>query len=239
MSKIRNVLVLENLCKTYNLGMHNEVKAVCDIDLKVKRGEFVSIVGPSGSGKTTLLDMIGTLLRPTKGKVYIDGHDTNRLSDDSLAYLRRKRIGFIFQQYNLITTFTALENVMLALRIAGKKSKERGIELLKMVGLEHRVNHRASLLSGGESQRVAIARALANEPEIILADEPTGNLDTKTSKNILNLMEWLNLEEGYTFVVVTHDPEVTKYSHRVVFLKDGKIVKQLVKKDHRVVKIGI
>jgi len=237
MSKVRNVLVLENLCKTYNPGMHNEVKAVCKLNLKVKRGDFVSIVGPSGSGKTTLLDMIGVLLRPTSGKVLIDGHDTSRMSDDNLARIRLKKIGFVFQQYNLIRTFTSLENVMLAFRIAGKRSKSEAIELLNMVGLEHRIHHRASLLSGGECQRVAIARALANDPEIILADEPTGNLDTKTSKKILNLMEWLNLERGYTFVVVTHDPEVTKYSHRIVYLRDGEKVKEVAKKDHKLVKI--
>ncbi len=237
MSKVKNVLVLQNLCKTYNPGLHNEVKAVCSVNLNIKRGDFVSIVGPSGSGKTTLLDMIGVLLRPTSGKVYIDGHDTSRMCDDSLARIRRDKIGFVFQQYNLIRTFTSLENVMLALRIAGKRSKDRAVELLKMVGLEHRIHHRTSLLSGGECQRVAIARSLANDPEIILADEPTGNLDTNTGSKILNLMEWLNLERGYTFVVVTHDPEVTKYSHRIVYLRDGKMVKEVIKKDHKVVKI--
>ena len=232
-----NVLELFDLYKIYNENMENEVRAVQGISLKVKRKEFVSIVGPSGSGKTTLLDMIGTLLKPTRGKVIIDGHNTSRLSDDTKALIRRKKIGFVFQQYNLIRTFTAKENVMFALRIAGRKDPKRAEELLKTVGLEHRINHPASLLSGGESQRVAIARALANDPEIILADEPTGNLDTKSSKVILDLMQWLNLEKGYTFVVVTHDPEVTRYSNRIVHLRDGKIIKEVIKKDHRIVKI--
>ncbi len=234
------ILEIEDAKKFYNPGKHNEVRALRGISLKVLPCEFISIVGPSGSGKTTLLDIIGTLLKPTSGKVILDGINTSRMSQSTRARVRRGKIGFVFQQYNLINTFTATENVSLALRIGGHSkhdSEKKAEELLKMVGLEHRMKQKTSLLSGGEQQRVAIARALANDPKIILADEPTGNLDTKTSKMVLELMKWLNIEKGYTFVVVTHDPEVTKYSRRIVYLKDGAIIKELRKTDHRVVKI--
>jgi putative ABC transport system ATP-binding protein len=234
------ILEMDDVKKFYNPGQHNEVKALQGVTLKVMPCEFISIVGPSGSGKTTFLDIIGTLLKPTAGKVIIDGVNTSRMSQSTRARVRRGKIGFVFQQYNLINTFTALENVSLALRIGGhskRDSERKGEELLKMVGLEHRLHQKTSLLSGGEQQRVAIARALANDPKIILADEPTGNLDTKTSKMILELMKWLNIEKGYTFVVVTHDPEVTKYSRKIVYLKDGAIIKELRKTDHKMVKI--
>ena len=236
----KKILELVNVMKIYNEGQENEVRAVDDVSFHVRQGEFISIVGPSGSGKTTLLDMIGCLLRPTSGKVLIDGFDISHLSETRRAHLRRDKLGFIFQQYNLLPSLTAQENVALAYRIGGHSrsaSMHKAAELLTTVGLGKRLKHRPSALSGGESQRVAIARALANNPEIILADEPTGNLDTRTGRKILELMKWLDIEKGYTFVVVTHDPEVTRYSSRIVFLRDGKITRQMKKKDHRLVKI--
>jgi putative ABC transport system ATP-binding protein len=184
-------------------------------------------MGPSGSGKTTLLDIVGVLLKPTSGTVLIGGVDTSQLTDDELAKIRRKTIGFIFQQYNLVQSFTALENVELALRIGGKsrlEAKERALKLLDMVELSHRINNRPSQLSGGEQQRVAIARALANKPKIILGDEPTGNLDTKTGNKILGLLKKLNKEEGYTIITVTHDPEVSRIADRHIKLRDGVII---------------
>lgn len=236
----KKILELVNVCKYYNKGQHNEVRAVDDISFDVRKGEFISIVGPSGSGKTTLLDLVGLLLKHDCGKILIEGHDISHLSEKSRAHIRRDKLGFIFQQYNLLPSLTAQENVALAYRIGGHSrgaSMEKAEKLLVLVGLEKRLNHRPSMLSGGESQRVAIARALANDPEIILADEPTGNLDTKTSAKILELMKWLDMEKGYTFVVVTHDAEVTRYSSRIIYLRDGKIVKEMKKKDHRLVKI--
>jgi putative ABC transport system ATP-binding protein len=238
MSKI--VLELRKVKKIYNLGLPNEVQALRGINLIIREGQFVAIVGPSGSGKTTLLDILGCLLRPTEGQVFVDGKDVSKLDDNEMAYIRKKKIGFIFQEYNLIRTFTSIENVSLALRIGGKSKKyaeQEAAKLLDMVGLGHRLNYRTGLLSGGEQQRVAIARALANQPKIVLADEPTGNLDTKSGMQILALLEWLNIEKGYTFVVVTHDPEVTRYANRVIFLKDGIIIKEIEKRDHRIVKL--
>ncbi|MEM5798008.1 MAG: ABC transporter ATP-binding protein [Candidatus Aenigmatarchaeota archaeon] len=237
---MNKIIELKGVKKTYNKGMPNEVRVLKGINLTVMRGDFITIVGPSGSGKTTLLDIIGCLLKPDEGCVWIDGKDVSKLDDDQLAKIRKEKLGFVFQEYNLIRTFTPVENVELALRIAGKSKKmaiEEAKKLLDMVGLGHRMNHMSGLLSGGEQQRVAIARALANQPKIILADEPTGNLDTKTGKQILTLLEWLNIEKGYTFVVVTHDPEITRYANRVVYLKDGTIIKEIVKKDHKIVKL--
>ncbi|MFQ5648016.1 MAG: ABC transporter ATP-binding protein, partial [Candidatus Aenigmatarchaeota archaeon] len=187
-----------------------------------------------------ILDMVGCLLHPTRGKVLIDGFDAYHVSEKRRAHLRRDKFGFVFQQYNLMPSLTAKENVALAYRIGGHSrhaSMERAKELLETVGLGARLQHRPSMLSGGESQRVAIARALANDPEIILADEPTGNLDTKTGRKILELMKWLDVEKGYTFLVVTHDPEVTRYSSRIIYLRDGKITREIIKKDRRIVKI--
>jgi putative ABC transport system ATP-binding protein len=213
--------------KVYNEGMESEVRVLKGIDLKIWRGEFVSIMGPSGSGKTTLLDIIGCLLKPTAGKVFIEGKEINGLKDSELAEIRGSRIGFVFQQYNLIPSSNALDNVELALRINGKgkkEARERARELLRLVGLEKRILHKPSELSGGEQQRVAIARALGNDPGIILADEPTGNLDTKTGKKILGLLKTLNRERGYTVVVVTHDPGIGKYADKIIKLRDGEII---------------
>ena len=202
------------------------IEVLRGIDLDIKKGEFMAIMGPSGSGKTTLLDILGALLKPTSGEIVIDGVRLAGLSDSRLARIRGKKMGFIFQQYNLIPSLTAQENVELGLRINGKtreESRKRSVELLKMVGLGERLHHKPSQLSGGEQQRVAICRALANNPQIILGDEPTGNLDSKTGFMILELLEELNKKQGYTIVVVTHDHRIAKYVNRIVHMMDGRI----------------
>jgi len=216
-----------NVNKYYNKGLPSEVHVLKDINICFESCRFISIMGPSGSGKTTLLDIIGVLLKPTSGTIYLDGVDTSKLSDNELAHIRGRTIGFIFQQYNLVPSFTALENVELAMRVVGKsmsEARKRALKLLDIVGLSDRATHRPSELSGGEQQRVAIARALANEPKVILGDEPTGNLDTKTGNKILGLLKRLNREEGYTIIMVTHDPEVSRIADSVVHLRDGEIV---------------
>jgi ABC-type lipoprotein export system ATPase subunit len=222
------ILKAENVFKVYNPGQENEVRVLNNVDFKIRKGEFLSIIGPSGSGKTTLLDIIGCLLKPSSGRVFIDGVDIGKLDDNELARIRGKKIGFIFQQYNLIYSLTALENVMLALRIMGKSKQEttrKAKNLLETMGLGKRLEHRPSQLSGGEQQRVAIARALANDPKIILGDEPTGNIDTKTGEKILKLLKHLNREKGYTIILVTHDTRIGKYSDKIIHLVDGEIVK--------------
>ncbi len=220
-----NIIEVKDVEKIYNPGMHNELKVLKGIDLKIKKGEMIALLGPSGSGKSTLMHIIGCLDRPTNGKVFIEGEDVYKLSDDELALIRRKKIGFVFQQFNLIGVFTALENVEMPMRIAGlskNESKERAKKLLNIVKLGERLNHFPRQLSGGELQRVAIARALANEPLIVLADEPTGNLDTRTGGEIIDLMNKLN-DKGYTFLIVTHDHSIARSAERIIRIKDGKI----------------
>ena len=221
----RVLIELRNVEKIYNEGKENEVRALRGVSLKVHEKDFIAIIGPSGSGKSTLLHMLGCLDKPTKGKVLIDGKDVSKMNDEDLARIRREKIGFIFQTFNLIPTLTALENVELPMKLNGKKAseaRERARELLKIVGLEKRLDHLPSQLSGGEQQRVAIARALANEPEIILADEPTGNLDSKTGFEIVKLMKKLN-REGYTFVIVTHDLRIADFANKKIRIRDGKL----------------
>jgi len=199
--------------------------ALNNVTLEVRRGEFVSIMGPSGSGKTTLLQIIGCLDRPTAGRVYLAGQDTARLSDDALANLRMKTVGFVFQMFNLLPRNTALENVALPLifrAIPRAERLNRARKMLELVGLKQREYHLPAQLSGGERQRVAIARSLINNPKIILADEPTGNLDSKTGLEIIELLHRLNLE-GKTIVLVTHNREIVKYSTRIIHLRDGQI----------------
>lgn len=213
--------------KTYMLGKI-EVPALRGANLKVGRGDFVSIIGPSGSGKTTLLHMIGALDKPTEGKVIVGGVDISRLNDKELAEFRNRKIGFIFQFFNLVPRMTALENVELPMVFAGiprKERRTRALRLLDEIGLGDRVNHRPTELSGGEQQRVAIARALANNPSIVLSDEPTGNLDTSTGKEIVVHMRRLNKEHGQTFVVVTHDPEIADSANRIAYIHDGVITR--------------
>ena len=202
-------------------------KALDGITLQVAGGEFTSIMGPSGSGKTTLLYMIGCLDKPTSGKVLIDGKNTTRMSIKELNSLRLRKIGFVFQTFNLIPTLTALENIEFRPSLAGLSSpgqRKLATEYIRLVGLEGRMKHRPSQLSAGECQRVAIARALTNDPELVLADEPTGNLDTATGDEIVRLMKDLNRELGKTFLIVTHNQRVAKATDRIVYLRDGKIV---------------
>ncbi|MEM1509019.1 MAG: ABC transporter ATP-binding protein [Thermofilaceae archaeon] len=215
----------EDLAKYYKLGAYI-VKALDGVNLKIRRGEYVSIMGPSGSGKTTLFNMIGGLDRPTRGRVYIDEVDISKLDAYELAWLRARKIGYIFQTFNLIPVLTAIENVMLPMIFAGVRREERirrARELLERVGLGDRLYHKPTELSGGQQQRVAIARALANDPAIILADEPTGNLDLQTGLEIINLMRQLNKERGATIVTATHDLKMIDVSDRIIYLRDGKV----------------
>jgi putative ABC transport system ATP-binding protein len=219
----KEIIRLDKIRKVYTMGKGVTVEA-----LMVRQGEFVSILGPSGSGKSTLLHMIGILDSPTSGKRFIDGIDTSRMSEDEQARIRGLKIGFIFQTFNLIPSLTALENVELPLMLCKggcKGRKERAAALLRQVGLGERLNHHPGELSGGQRQRVAIARALVNEPELVLADEPTGNLDSKTGQEILNILKDLH-RQGRTVVIITHDLYITKVTDRVVRLKDGMIEKE-------------
>ena len=206
-----------------------KVNALRGMSLKIKRGEFVAIMGPSGSGKSTAVNMVGALDIPSKGKIYLENKDISKQSESDLAQIRGKKIGFIFQQFNLINTLSALENVtlpMLFQDIGRDERLETGKNLLQMVGLQERINHKPTELSGGEQQRVAIARSLANDPEVVLADEPTGNLDSKTGQMVIKFLEGLN-KKGKTIIMVTHDTNVAKHAHRIEFLKDGKIIKRI------------
>lgn len=219
------VIELENVTKTYQSG-EVAFNALNGVSLKINNDEFIGIVGPSGSGKSTLLHIIGCLDKPTSGKVYLDGKDISKLNETELAKLRAKKIGFVFQFFNLYPSLTAMQNVELPMMIVGVDKKERrdkALELLKMVGLEKRVGHLPSQLSGGESQRVAIARALANNPKIILADEPTGNLDTKSGQEIVKMLKDLNINSKITLAIITHDHSIVKDASRLIRIKDGKI----------------
>jgi putative ABC transport system ATP-binding protein len=216
---------LESVRRVFEGSM--PVKAVDGIDLQIGRGEFVSVVGASGSGKTTLLQLLGTLDRPTGGTLEFEGRDLSRLSDSQLADLRQKTLGFIFQQFNLIPTLTAAQNVEAALAptgIASDARRQRAHALLERVGLGDRGDHLPSQLSGGEQQRVAIARALANEPDVVLADEPTGNLDSTTSQEIIDLLRRLSATEGLSIVLVTHDAAIAQSADRVLRMSDGRVV---------------
>jgi putative ABC transport system ATP-binding protein len=222
---MRTLLEIHNVKKSYHMGKV-VVPALRGVSFNVEESEFLTIFGPSGSGKSTLLHIIGCLDRPDEGEILVDGSNVLELSDEKLAELRLSKIGFVFQFFNLLPRLTALRNVELPLTIAGvseKEAVEKAKEMLKFVGLENRMNHRPSELSGGEQQRVAIARALINNPKIVLADEPTGNLDTKTGWETVQLMKKLNEEKGQTFVVVTHDPHIAETADRIIHLKDGLI----------------
>jgi len=220
---MRPILEVREVKKSYRMDKVL-VPALCGVSFDVKEGEFLTIFGPSGSGKSTLLHLMGCLDRPDDGEILIDGSNVLKLSDDKLAELRLTKMGFVFQFFNLLPKLTALRNVELPLTIAGvpeKEALEKAKEMLNLVDLEARMNHRPSELSGGEQQRVAIARALINNPKIVLADEPTGNLDTKTGWEIIQLMKKLNEDKGQTFVVVTHDPHISETADRIIYLKDG------------------
>ncbi|MEM2018091.1 MAG: ABC transporter ATP-binding protein [Candidatus Pacearchaeota archaeon] len=221
-----SIVKLDKVCKTYELGKV-KVPAVREVSLEIEEGDFIAIMGPSGSGKSTLMNLIGALDVPTAGKIFFKDKNIASISESALAKLRGKKIGFIFQQFNLIPTLTAKENVMLPMIFQGIPAEERekkAENLLEKVGLSKRANHKPKELSGGEQQRVAIARALANDPEIILADEPTGNLDSKTGKEILEILKKLN-KEGKTIIIVTHDSNIAKSAKKIIYIKDGKVVK--------------
>lgn len=220
------LIYLENVMKIYGSGPI-QVNALFNINLRISRGEFVAILGPSGSGKSTLMNIIGCLDRPTEGIYRLEEIDVSILKDEDMARIRNKKIGFVFQMFNLLPKHTALDNVQIPLLYAGvdiKARREKGLNILRRLGLEGRWHHRPNELSGGECQRVAIARALINEPSILLADEPTGNLDTKTGSEILHLFKRLNSEEGVTLIMVTHNPEIANEARRRIFIQDGRIV---------------
>jgi putative ABC transport system ATP-binding protein len=220
------IIKLKDVGKVYQME-EVKVQALKKIDLEINKNEFVAIMGPSGSGKSTLLHLIGCLDRPSSGKIFLNGVDISKLNDSELARLRGKEIGFVFQTFNLYPTLTALENVELPMMIIEKNKKERkqrALELLKIVGLEVRANHLPSQLSGGERQRVAIARALANDPDLILADEPTGNLDSKSGDEIMKTFVRLH-ESGKTVVVITHDQTIASHAKNIVKIKDGEIIR--------------
>ena len=218
-----NIIELQKLSKIYGHG-ENEVKALINIELTIKREEFVAIMGPSGSGKTTLLNILGLLDRPSHGEYILDNKEINaRTSLNTLAQLRRDKIGFVFQNYNLLPRTTALDNVMLPAIYSGLKDRKKiAMKLLKEVGLEKRIKHEPSQMSGGEKQRVAIARSLINNPQILLADEPTGNLDTQTGNEIMKIFQKLNKEMGLTIVMVTHEDEIAEYASRIIRMRDGR-----------------
>lgn len=224
------LIELRNVSKVYGKG-DNLVYALRKINLKIKKGEFVLFFGPSGSGKSTLMHIIGCLDRPTEGKVILKGRDISKLSPDELARIRNKTIGFVFQTFNLINTLNVLENVSLPLIFRGVSGEERikkARKYVEMVGLKGREKHKPLELSGGQQQRVAIARALITNPEIILADEPTGNLDSKTGKKIMDILKEIN-ENGKTVIVVTHDISLIEYGSRIIYLKDGRIEREVNK----------
>jgi ABC-type lipoprotein export system ATPase subunit len=217
---------LTDLAKHYKQGK-NIVKALDGVSLTIQSGEFVAVVGRSGSGKTTMLDLLGLLLRPTAGRILIDGVDTGTLKDGERATMRGERIGFIFQEFNLLPTLNAIENVMLPLRYRRGKDpdgKARALRLLEEVDLADRVEHKPSELSGGQAQRVAIARSLINNPALVLGDEPTGEVDSETSTQLIDLMRRMNRERGVTFVIVTHDMEIANRTDRIIRLKDGQVI---------------
>jgi putative ABC transport system ATP-binding protein len=220
-----HLIVVENLHKTYLLGT-TAVAALRGVDLIIDKGDFIDIMGPSGSGKTTLLNLIGGLDTPTRGKIFLEGRNISMLNDNDLAEIRKERIGFVFQFYNLLPQMTALENIMVPLHFSGKLSRrgkrKKAMDLLRLVGLEERAHHTPSELSGGEQQRVAIARAFSNDPALIILDEPTGDLDSKTGVMILNLLRDLN-RRGATFVAVSHDAAVSEFATRVFHMRDGKL----------------
>ncbi len=220
------VVDAKDLRKVYQMG-EVEVHALRGLNIEIRRGEVLSIMGPSGSGKSTLMNMLGCLDRPTSGEYYLDGESVADMNDDQLAGIRNRKVGFVFQSFNLLPRATAISNVELPLRyasISGKDRRLRAIEALESVGLGDRVTHRPSELSGGQQQRVAIARALINDPAIVMADEPTGNLDTTSGEEVMQLLLNLNAQKDTTLIIVTHDPEIAQLTNRIVMIRDGVVV---------------
>lgn len=227
------VIWVDSLHKIYRMG-ENEVHALRGVSLAVSSGEIIAIMGPSGSGKSTFMNILGCLDQPTYGLYTLAGRDVSKMNDDQLAAVRNKRVGFVFQTFNLLARTSALDNVALPLVYSGVPARERrkrAVEVLKNVGLGNRLDHTPNELSGGQQQRVAIARALVNRPSIILADEPTGNLDSKSGREVMAILQRLNRDTGITIVLVTHDPVISRYARRVVHLFDGKIVEEEIIKD--------
>jgi putative ABC transport system ATP-binding protein len=223
----KTVISVKNLVKTYIVG-EVEVRALRGVNLDVEPGEFLAVTGPSGSGKSTFMHIVGCLDRPTSGQYFLDGDDVSRMSKDALAAVRNRKIGFVFQGFNLLSRTSALDNVMLPLLYGGSKKaadrQKRAVEVLTAVGLSDRADHHPNQLSGGQQQRVAIARALINQPSILLADEPTGNLDTKTSIEVMGIFQNLNRERGITVVLITHETDIAEYGTRIVSFRDGLVV---------------
>ncbi len=223
---MEKVLELKDIWKVYDLGKI-KLEVLKGVSFYIKKKDFVIVIGPSGSGKSTLLNMMSCLDVPTKGQVFLDGKDVSSFSEDELAIVRGEKIGFVFQQFNLLQHLTAVQNVVLPTLFRGtsfQEKTEKAKEILSSVGLSDRLNHKPSELSGGEKQRVAISRALINDPEVIVADEPTGNVDSKTGIHIMELLENLNKNEGRTVVVVTHDTELEKFSNKIIKIKDGELI---------------
>ena len=232
------VIGVKNLVKTYVVG-EIEVRALRGVNLDVARGEFLAVTGPSGSGKSTFMHIVGCLDRPTSGQYFLDGQDVARMSKDALAAVRNKKIGFVFQGFNLLSRTTALDNVELPLlygsaKFKGGDRRKRAMEVLKAVGIDNRADHHPNQLSGGQQQRVAIARALINNPSIILADEPTGNLDTRTSIEVMGIFQRLNVEQGITIVLITHEHDIAEYGTRIVTFRDGQVVADKAVTERRV-----
>jgi putative ABC transport system ATP-binding protein len=230
----KTIIKLDNVWKIYKMG-EVEVPALRGLTLDIKEGEFVAIMGPSGSGKSTSMNMVGCLDVPTKGNIYLDGKNISHMTESELAQIRGRKIGFIFQQFNLIQTLTAIENVALPMIFQNTTAEQRtkkAVELLEMVDLKDRMNHKPSEMSGGQQQRVAIARSLANDPDVILADEPTGNLDSKTGDSVMDFLCHLHVTKGKTIILVTHDDHVAQSAERIEYLKDGVVVSTKKGKRH-------